>query len=153
MIRWMVLPLLLLSFSASAYDAPMHPNPEVTTGDYCDEQDSHFEGYRYREKVATCYREVSKERKAKIYEMYGVPKRCRKQYTVDHFVPLSMGGSNAVENLWPEHKDIKATRQNMEQELYNQLENGEISVRTALQRIRHAKMNPPHVDPRECLAN
>ncbi len=153
MIRWMLVPAVLLSFYAQAYEVPLRPNPEVTTGDYCDPRDNHFEGYRYKEKVATCYREVSKERKAHVYEIYGVPERCRRQYTIDHFVPLSMGGSNEKTNLWPEHKDIKATRQNLEQALYLQLKDGTISLRRALQMIRHAKMNPPRVDPRDCLSN
>lgn len=129
---------------------PLTPDPEITTGDYCTPSDQDFEGYRYKEKIPTCVRDVSWERKTKIYEAYGVPLHCRRFYTVDHYIPLSMGGSNADNNLWPEHKDIKATRQNLEQEMYDQLRQGMISQKRAIEQVVHAKLNPPHVSPRGC---
>ncbi len=153
MVRAMMVLLSLLTFYANAFEAPLRPNPEVTSGDLCTPQDGDFEGFRYRENIPTCYRDVSREVKADIYESYGVPEKCRRQYTVDHYIPLSLGGSNQPANLWPEHKDIKATRQNLEQNLYTQVRAGLISQRQALEVIVQAKNNPPHVDPRGCRAN
>lgn len=153
MIRWTLASLVFFSVAAQAFEAPLRPNPEVTQGDFCTPQDKDFESYRYKEQIPTCYRVVSRVRKAAVYDLYGVPTACREQYTIDHYVPLSLGGSNQPTNLWPEHKDVKATRQNLEQDLYDRIKAGTISQRQALEVLLHAKMNPPAVDPRHCLAD
>jgi hypothetical protein len=157
MIRFFYAALVTLSINVFADEAimaaspvPITPDPEITTGDLCTPKDTDFEGYRYKENVPTCVRDVTWERKTKIYEAYNVPLKCRSFYTVDHYLPLSMGGSNHDTNLWPEHKDIKATRQNLEQELYGQLRQGLISQKQALEQIVYAKLHPPHVVPRGC---
>jgi len=156
MVRGVVALVALLSFCANAQESPpagkvpLKPNPEITTGDFCDRRDNDFEGTRYKEKVAICYRDVSRDRKTAVYRAYGIPDRCRPFFTVDHYIPLSMGGSNQVQNLWPEHKDIKATRQNLEQETYEQLANGHLTQEQALHIVTHAKQHPPHVVPRGC---
>lgn len=138
--------------TANELNYPVKPNPEVTVGDFCNEKDPDFVGYRYKEKIPYCIRNVSGWTKAEIYDLYGIPEDCRDEYTVDHFVPLALGGSNHDPNLWPEHKHVKATRQNLEMEVYTQLKNGEISQREAVQVITHAKMNPPaaHMVPSKC---
>jgi hypothetical protein len=47
----------------------------------------------------------------RVLESYGVPVSDSSQYEVDHLIPLELGGSNAVTNLWVEpiaearHKD------------------------------------------------
>lgn len=150
MITWTIAAIASFSLNLQAFEPPMHPDPEKTSGDYCSTDDPDFREYRYRENVPTCIRSVSRELKTKIYQEYGVPRRCRGQYTVDHFIPLSMGGSNQAINLWPEHKDIKATRQNLELDMYIELREGRVTQRQAIQRVIREKMNPPHVDPRDC---
>lgn len=156
MIKLLVGAALLLNFCAFADEGPaagrvpMKPNPEYTTGDYCDKKDTDFQEVRYGEKVPICRRAVTWYAKDQIYKEYGISERCRQYYTVDHYIPLSMGGSNELNNLWPEHKDIKATRQNLEQELYIKLSRGEIGVEYAVHTIVHAKQNPPSVVPRGC---
>ncbi|MGI9147959.1 MAG: HNH endonuclease [Chloroflexota bacterium] len=37
-----------------------------------------------------------------VYREYGILERTRGEYEVDHSVPLEVGGSNDVANLWPE---------------------------------------------------
>ncbi len=156
MVKWALGALMLLNFCANADEisvngsVPIKPNPTYTQGDFCDRRDTDYEGIRYKDKVAVCYRNVTWEIKDQVYAQYNVPRKCRKYYTVDHYVPLFMGGSNQVQNLWPEHKDIKATRQTLEQELYNRLNAGEIGQDYALRVITHAKQHPPHVVPRGC---
>ncbi len=130
---------------------PLRPDPQYTQGDYCQKNDHDFEEVRYKEKVAICMRDVSWETKVEVYAAYKVPLHCRKFYTVDHYIPLSMGGSNQFQNLWPEHKDIKATRQNLEQEMYEQLADGKVTRDQAVQAVTYAKQHPPTVIPRECL--
>jgi hypothetical protein len=145
MLKGMILTsLLAVSMSAAwAETVPLTPDPEMTTGDYCDNTDPNFEGYRYEEKIPYCRRAVSRHMKKAIYNAYGIPERCKANYTVDHLIPLSMGGSNAPENLWPEHRRIKATRQTLEQEMYDQLRRGEITQEEAVAAVVEAKMNPP----------
>lgn len=47
-------------------------------------------------------RDVSVETKAQVYAEYGVTSRAPGQYEVDHLIPLELGGSNDVKNLWPQ---------------------------------------------------
>lgn len=141
--------VLLVTINVWA-DVPMHPDPNQTPGSFCTENDPTFHGYRYAERIPYCDRSVSSRRKALIYEAYGIPERCRYLYTIDHMIPLALGGSNKNENLWPEHRDIKATRQNLELELYEALRDGRITWRVAIEEIEQAKFNPPSVHPRDC---
>ena len=152
MAKWLIIGLFLGGFSASADQElfPTKPDPDVTVGDYCDEQDPDFVGYRYEDKVPYCIRKVSRHRKTRVYNQYHVPEDCRVEYTVDHYIPLFMGGSNEVANLWPEHRRVKATRQNLEQQLYLELRNGHITQSRAIEVVTEAKMNPPQVAPSEC---
>ena len=132
------------------YNYPEKPNPEVTMGDLCNTTNPDFAGYRYAEKIAYCARNVTWERKKKIYDEYGVPENCRKQYTIDHFIPLALGGSNEEVNLWPEHKNVKATRQSLEQELFEKISRGEITQLAAIKVIKRAKKNPEPSTPDPC---
>ena len=155
MIKMTIAATVLLTFCALAeasntVDFPMTPNPEMTTGDYCTTQDPNFMEYRYIEHIVVCRRNVSSNLKNRIYRAYGVPDQCHSEFTIDHLVPLSMGGSNSVKNLWPEHKHIKATRQNMEQDLYDQLAAGKITREQAVTTLLNEKMNPPPVAPSDC---
>lgn len=47
-------------------------------------------------------RHVTEATKDRVYAEYGVTSHRRGQYEVDHLVPLELGGSNAIANLFPE---------------------------------------------------
>ena len=47
-------------------------------------------------------RHGSRERSDLIYERYGVARSDEMQYTLDHLIPLEIGGADTIENLWPE---------------------------------------------------
>ena len=48
-------------------------------------------------------RAVTTEMKRQVYAEYGIPYPAPSgAYEVDHFIPLELGGSNDVANLWPE---------------------------------------------------
>jgi 5-methylcytosine-specific restriction endonuclease McrA len=47
-------------------------------------------------------RNVSESLKDRVYAEYGVTTHTRATYEVDHLVPLELGGSNAIANLFPE---------------------------------------------------
>ena len=128
---------------ALAAGFPATPKPSWTTGSLCTRNSPDFSEYRYPEQIEYCARNVSRETKRAIYERYGVPSGCRGEYTIDHFIPLSIGGTNHPNNLWPEHQSVKALRPNLETQLYRELAAGQITQQQAVARIRRAKLNPP----------
>jgi hypothetical protein len=126
---------------------PFTPDESLTSGSLCTTHDPDFQEFRYREKIAYCKRSVSSSDKEKIYRTYGVSQKCRKEYTIDHFIPLSVGGTNRPDNLWPEPKSIKALRKDLEIELFKAIRDGRITQDEAIEKIRDAKFNPPVNDP------
>jgi hypothetical protein len=64
--------------------------PSVTVGDIC------VKGY------TTNVRSVSTKTKSQVYAEYGVRTRKTGEYEVDHIIPLELGGTNDIENLYPE---------------------------------------------------
>lgn len=122
---------------------PMIPVSSMTSGELCDESDPDFDHHRYSEQIPYCARNVDTQTKRKIYAAYGVPRFCQDSYTIDHFIPLALGGSNGVKNLWPEHRAVKRARYNLEVQLYNALRAGTISQQEAIEEVEYAKWNPP----------
>ncbi len=137
------------SLSAAATDLafPHVPNEKLTPGEFCTRQDPDYLGDAYPEKIAKCDRDVIYATKQKVYDLYSVKQSCRVNYTIDHFIPLSIGGNNEIGNLWPEHKAVKALRQNLELNLFQELRDGKISQAEAVRRIREAKTKPPISKP------
>ncbi len=103
---------------------PVTPDVDKTPGELCSEDDKDFLEHRYSEKMPYCVRRVAQWQKNRIYQQYSIPEKCRHRYTVDHLVPLAVGGNNAFENLWPEHVLVKKTRQELEQKLYEEVRKG-----------------------------
>lgn len=76
-----------------------YPNPDLTPGDVvADATRDTVCASGYAKKMR---REVSKEDKTLIYYRYGLTYDS-KHYQIDHFIPLSIGGSNDMKNLWPQ---------------------------------------------------
>ena len=92
----------------------------LTLGDLCTPNNKDFSGYRYKENVPVCERNVSPATKDKVCKRDGV--KDRTNYLVDHFFPLSLGGSNSEKNLWCEPKSLNTAPQ--EYKLYEELKNG-----------------------------
>lgn len=51
---------------------------------------------------ASSVRNVPYQEKDQAYAAYGITHHYSGQYEVDHLVPLELGGSNDIANLWPE---------------------------------------------------
>jgi hypothetical protein len=47
-------------------------------------------------------RNVPESEKRQVYAEYGIRSHSSGQYEVDHLIPLELGGSNGIRNLWPE---------------------------------------------------
>jgi hypothetical protein len=136
-----VIVVLAFSWGATAY--PKRPDTRLTPGALCSQRDADFAGYRYGQRIAYCERNVSGSTKQRIFNKYGIPLSCKHLYTIDHFYPLSIGGNNTEENLWPEHRSVKALRPHLETEVYEAVRSGQMKQAQALAIIEDAKLNPP----------
>ncbi|GAC1447156.1 MAG: hypothetical protein PVS3B1_29980 [Ktedonobacteraceae bacterium] len=47
-------------------------------------------------------RNVPTSVKQQVYASYGIMSHAPGEYEIDHYIPLELGGSNEVTNLWPE---------------------------------------------------
>ncbi|GAC1607126.1 MAG: hypothetical protein NVS3B3_09350 [Aquirhabdus sp.] len=45
---------------------------------------------------------VSYQVKDKVYNSYGIPRGSRSGYRIDHMIPLELGGTSNIKNLWPQ---------------------------------------------------
>ncbi len=84
-------------------------------------------------------RDVGEAEKRLVFEEYGIPfPQPRGAYEVDHFIPLELGGSNDISNLWPEA--AKPTpgfheKDKVENYLHRQACSGSMSLQQARQEI------------------
>lgn len=123
---------------------PEKPNLEMSPGDLCDRPDSH----RYPERIPYCNRSVSSRTKWEIIDEYDnelgfeIRETGRHNFKIDHHIPLCMGGSNDVENLWPQHRSIYELTDPLEPELCGRVASGSMTQAEAVELIRHAKQNP-----------
>lgn len=134
--------LLVLSSSyALADNYPLGPHLEITPGTLCSEPVE----FRYPEKIAYCGRDVSGHTKEVIFDKYRdlgykLPGE-RKDYKIDHFIPLCAGGSNYQTNLWPQHISISKITDPIEALGCEKLAKGLISHQDLINTIYQVKLN------------
>lgn len=131
-----------LLFTLAVLASPIRhqvPIKDYTTGSLCTKDDKDFREYRYKEQIPYCERNVSTKTKTEIYDAYQIPLNERGDYTIDHFIPLSIGGTNHKDNLWAEHKSIKASRGDFELQTYLKLSRGEITQAEAIEAVLNEK--------------
>lgn len=138
--------VFLIALVCSGAFASRVPDAVKTPGAYCRPSDNEFVERRYKERIPYCHRFVPPAVVETIYRSYHIPEKKWGDYTIDHLIPLALGGSNLRENLWPEPKEVKNRRYNLENELYLRLRDGTLTHAAAINRIKHAKFNPPPVE-------
>lgn len=82
-------------------------------------------------------REVSSKTKREVYQRYHVTPRPG-AYEVDHLISLELGGSNDIENLWPQPYFGKANahdKDRLENQLHAQVCRGEVTLTEAQRAI------------------
>lgn len=83
---------------------------------------------------AKSVRDVSDATKARVFELYHVNPKVGGPYEVDHLVSLELGGSNAIENLWPQPyvpKPGAREKDTVENDLHKRVCAGQISLKKA----------------------
>jgi hypothetical protein len=114
---------------------PILPDPKLTPGDVFDVtiQDVCTPGYSRK------VRAVPRALRKQAYAQYGIASANEGDYQMDHLIPLSLGGSNSIRNLWPQSyhtapwnahvKDVLEVR------LHNLVCNGKVDLQTAQHEI------------------
>lgn len=117
--------------------APILPDPKLTPGDTLDVAPRDFCTPGYSKKV----RDVPASVKRKVYELYGIRKRQPGEYEIDHLIPLQLGGSNAIGNLWPHSRYLPRWHARMKtavgQEMHRRVCRGELDYEVAQREIAH----------------
>jgi hypothetical protein len=84
-------------------------------------------------------RNVPAEMKLEVYAEYAVTMHGPGDYEVDHLIPLELGGSNSIKNLWPEsHRTAPWNAQvkdRLEGKLHELVRKGQLDLKTAQQAI------------------
>jgi hypothetical protein len=128
---------LMMASPALAQDAAVYPDPTLTPG-----------AIRSTDRGEICstdtrgLRHGSRERSDLIYGRYGIASSDRVQFTLDHLVPLEIGGADVIENLWPEPRrslagewdDIR--KDQLERRLAILICSGQIPAKEAQEAIR-----------------
>jgi hypothetical protein len=61
---------------------------------------------------------VSRATKAQVFKRYGIKERQRSRFHVDLLVPLELGGTTALRNLWPQPRADRAAKDHVEESLH-----------------------------------
>jgi hypothetical protein len=140
---FVILLTLVVSVSAFATDFPDGPNPAKTPGSVCTNSPIR----RYPEGIVYCNRNVDSRTKREIIKEYDqefgyhIGQMNRQDFKIDHFIPLSIGGSNSKDNLWPQHKSVYTITDPLEQALFDKISVGKIKQADAIRIMREGKLN------------
>lgn len=83
-------------------------------------------------------RNVSTATKEMVYAAYGITRHQKGEYEVDHQIPLELGGSNDVANLWPEAANPTPgfhQKDTIENDLHDQVCSGQMTLAEAQNQI------------------
>lgn len=127
---------LLWNLSALAQQPrPILPDPKLTPGDVFDVTAKDICVPGYAKKV----RAVPSWLKRKVYALYGITEYKTGDYEVDHLIPLSLGGSNSIRNLWPQSTRTSPwnsyAKDALERKLHRLACAGELDLKTAQREI------------------
>lgn len=132
---------LLLSVTFATPQYPTNPDASMTPGQLCEHPDS----YRYKERIPYCHRNVSKKTKNELVRSYDrelgyrIGKMNRREFKIDHYIPLCMGGSNDPSNLWPQHHTVYEITDPVEQIACEKMAENKLLQAQAIEYIRTAK--------------
>ena len=138
-----IIALLFLSYAFAGQQGtfPTGPNLTETPGKLCDTPTTH----RYPENINYCERNVDPYTKKAIIQKYDslfgytIESMDRKDFKIDHLIPLCAGGANSTENLWPQHKSVYEVTDPIEPLVCQKMEAGKLLQADAVKLIIQAK--------------
>src|SRR5208337_3462615 len=155
-IRALGLLLFLTQVLLAQEPTPILPDANMTPGDTFDITAQDICAHGYARKV----RDVPAEMKREVYREYGIISHGPGDYEIDHLIPLELGGSNSIKNLWPEsHRTSPWNAQvkdRLEDKLHALVCSGQLDLKTAQQAIasnwieaykKYVSPNPPIPEP------
>ena len=114
---------------------PILPDPRLTPGDAFEVSASDVCTPGYAKKV----RNVPPSVKEQVYREYGITAHPPHAFEVDHLIPLELGGSNSIKNLWPESYYTRPWNARVKDRLENKLHelvcSGQLDLQTAQRAI------------------
>ncbi|WP_413581475.1 hypothetical protein [Bdellovibrio sp. HCB288] len=136
--------ILVVSLSSFAQDNyPVGPDQNLTPGALCNRPTEH----RYPEQINYCERNVDTQTKKGRFAAYDqqlgfhTRQMNRQDFKIDHYIPLCMGGSNDIKNLWPQYKEVYEITDPLEGLLCEKMAQGKLLQKDAIQIIMRAKNN------------
>ncbi len=122
-----------LSSGSARRDPRLYPDPGLTPGDVLPVTAAQVSVAGYSSRV----RDVPASEKAAVYAEYRLsyPQKPG-AYECDHFIPLCLGGSNSIKNLWPEPAPQFHWKDGLEDYLWHQVRAGRLSLPRAQAEIR-----------------
>jgi len=117
-----------------------YPQIPLTPGSYCSITNPDFDEFRYEIQIPHCKRNVSTRLKKELYKEYNIPYEEHSHYTIDHIIPLSLGGDNSKANLWPQHRKLYTGQ--IEHTLFLAVKNDNYPIQEAIDKLLYKKFNP-----------
>jgi hypothetical protein len=71
----------------------------------------------------------------RVFREYAIPRSQQGRYTLDHHVPLDLGGSNDISNIWPEATFLRSQKQRLDRKLHRLVCTNQTTLDTAQRAI------------------
>ena len=99
----LILSILVASVPTFAKDLPILPDPTITPGEVLETATvDKICMTGYTKKV----RNVSQSTKNRLFRLYDID-RYSDKFEIDHLISLELGGSNSIQNLWPQSYTLR----------------------------------------------
>ena len=134
-IRAIAFLLFLATVALAQQPTPILPEPKLTPGDSfpVTVQDLCVPGYTKK------VRNVPAVMKREVYAEYRVTSHASGDYEVYHLIPLELGGSSSIKNLWPESLRTSPwsaqAKDQLERKLHKLVCSGQLDLKTAQQAV------------------